>query len=108
VVDLLALPTDRAAVGRVEPGDDLDQRRLAGAVVAEEADDLVVPDHEADVLERSYVVERLRDAIELEQVRRRRLHGRLAEFRRERRRTWRAAALVDETSRRNLRYLINL
>jgi hypothetical protein len=63
-------------------------------VVDEEADDLVVPDHEADVLERSYVVERLRDAIELEQVRRRRLHGRVAEFRRERRRTWRAAALV--------------
>ena len=98
VMDLLSLPPDRAGVGRVEPGDDLDQRRLAGAVVAEQPDDLVDADRDADVLQRADMVERLRDVLELEEVRRRRLHGRLPEFRRERRRD-----LLRRRSRRESR-----
>src|SRR4029079_6425021 len=94
VMDLLALPPDRAGVGRVEAGDDLDQRRLAGAVVPEQADDLVDPDRKADVLQLSDVVERLRDLPELEEGRRRRLHGRFPEFRRGRRRNSCTAALL--------------
>ena len=35
---------------RVQPGDDLDQRRLAGAVVAQHAGDLAGVDREVDAL----------------------------------------------------------
>jgi hypothetical protein len=35
--DTLSLEEDLALVGRVDAGEDLDQRRLAGAVVADEA-----------------------------------------------------------------------
>src|SRR5690606_5364341 len=57
--DLPALPADRAAVRRVGPGDHLDQRRLAGAVVAEQGHDLAGRDGQVDVAERLYGAESL-------------------------------------------------
>jgi len=50
----------------VHPGDDLDQRRLAGAVVAEQTDDLPGPQREVDVVEHLDAAERLPDAAQLE------------------------------------------
>src|SRR5262249_18445322 len=108
VADGLALPPDGASVGGVEAGDDLDQGRLAGAVVAEPPDDLVHADREADVLRRSHVVERLRDALELEQVRRRRLHGLCGSFAESGGAPFCAAALVHECRVEASRYLISL
>ena len=49
VGDLLAPVDDAAAVGRVEAGDDVEQRRLAGAVGTDHADDLVLVDGDAHV-----------------------------------------------------------
>jgi hypothetical protein len=54
------------------------------------------------------VVERLRDVLELEEVRRRRLHGRLPEFRRERRRYLLRRRSPREFRAGTSRYLINL
>ena len=49
---LLALE-DHAARARLEAaGDDLDQRRLAGAVVAEQRHDLAAADRETDAAQR--------------------------------------------------------
>ena len=46
----------RLARGRVEqPGEHLQRRRLAGAVRAEEADDLALADLEADVVDRAHL-----------------------------------------------------
>ena len=47
--DLLALEVDLALVDRVDPGDALDQRRLAGAVVADERHHLARAHLEVDV-----------------------------------------------------------
>ena len=58
--DLLSLEVDVALVDRVDPGDALDQRRLAGAVVADERHDLARPHLEVDVLERVHRAEALR------------------------------------------------
>ena len=43
---------DLAGIGGVDAGQDLDQGRLAGAVVAEEAEDLAGLQVEADILHR--------------------------------------------------------
>ena len=48
----LAAEDDPAAVGRVEPGENFEERRLAGTVLADEADDLVRPDLDRHVVER--------------------------------------------------------
>src|ERR1051325_4353474 len=48
-----ALVPDLAGVCAVDPGDDLDQRRLAGAVLAEQPDDLAGAHGEVDGLLRS-------------------------------------------------------
>ena len=45
----LAAEQDRAGVGLVDAGQDAHQRRLAGAVLADQAHDLVRPDLEADI-----------------------------------------------------------
>jgi hypothetical protein len=50
----------------VQPGDDLDQRRLACAVVSEQGKHLARADFEADVFERLNVAERLADPACLE------------------------------------------
>ena len=53
-VDLDRLPVepDRAAVGLVDPGEDLDQRALARPVLADEGMDLARDEVERDVVER--------------------------------------------------------
>ena len=50
------------ARGAEEPGDDRDERRLAGAVRAEEREDLAARDVEVDAVHRDEGAEALRDA----------------------------------------------
>src|SRR5215472_10811602 len=69
-VHLLALDEQPALVLLLHAGEDLDQARLAGAVVAEDARDLVRVDVHAHVAERDHVAVVLRDPVGLEQVRR--------------------------------------
>ena len=57
----LAVDRDRPGVGGLRAGERLDQRRLAGAVVADERDDLAGVDLEVDVLERRHAAEALRE-----------------------------------------------
>ena len=64
--DLLPVRVHLALVHRVDPGDALDERRLAGAVVADERHDLAGPHLEVDVVEREDRAEALRDASRLE------------------------------------------
>ena len=64
----LAAHDDLAAGRRDHAGEDLDQRRLAGAVVADQADDLADVDVQADAAERVDVAVGLRDVAELDQV----------------------------------------
>ena len=63
------LPVDEQfALGRlVQAGDDLDQRRLAGTVVAEHTGHLAGTHPQVDVLERDDVSVALPDALELDQ-----------------------------------------
>jgi hypothetical protein len=64
--DRPAVEADLALVERVDPGDPLDQRRLAGAVVADERHHLAGPDLEIDLVERLHRAEALRHAAKLE------------------------------------------
>ena len=61
--DGLALEEDLALVERVDADDALDERRLAGAVVADERHHLAGADLEVDPVERLHRAERLRDAL---------------------------------------------
>ena len=65
--DRLAVEEDLAAVGVVDAGDALDQRRLAGAVVADERHHLACSHLEVDVGERLDRAEVLRHSAELEE-----------------------------------------
>ena len=65
--DLLAAELEGPRVGRPDAGDGLDQRRLAGAVVADEGDDLAGVDVEVDVLERLHRPEALGDPAQLQE-----------------------------------------
>ncbi len=56
--DLLAIDADGAAVRLVHARDDLDERGLAGPVLADEGMDLAGSDREVDVLERADTGER--------------------------------------------------
>ena len=69
LVEVLGLAVDpELAFGRREvAGDDLDQGRLAGAVVAHEAHDIAGLDREIDALQRLDGAEMLGDALELQQ-----------------------------------------
>ena len=67
---LAALDEQSPLVRRVRAGEDLDQRRLAGAVVAQDAEHLPRVDVRGDVLEGDDVPEVLADVIDLQQVRR--------------------------------------
>ncbi len=60
---------DLAGVGRVDPRQNLDQRRLAGAVLAEQRVDLAAPDVEIDVVERERRGEPLDEADHFEKRR---------------------------------------
>ena len=55
-----AVEGDLAGRGREGAGDDVDQRRLAGAVLADEADDLARRDAEVDAVQHGHVAEALR------------------------------------------------
>ena len=54
-----AVDRDRAAVGAVDAAQDLDQRRLAGAVLADQRMDLTGPDRERHVVQREGRLEAL-------------------------------------------------
>ena len=58
---------DGAALGLVNPADDLDQRALATAVLTREAEHFARHDLEADVAQRFDAPEALRQVLELEQ-----------------------------------------
>ena len=60
--ELLVAEADAAAVGGVGAGDDLDERRLAGAVFAEERVDLAGAEVEGDVVQHADAGEGLGDA----------------------------------------------
>ena len=62
----LPVEQDLALVGLVEPVEDVHQRRLAGAVLAEERVHLALAQVEVDVVVREDAGEALRDAAELE------------------------------------------
>ncbi len=55
--------SDRAAIGMLEAGEDADQRRLAGAVGADQAVDLAGGDVEADAGERADAAEGFPDVV---------------------------------------------
>ena len=65
--DRLAVEQHLAVVHPVDAGDALDERRLAGAVVADERHDLARPNLEVDVGQGLHGAERLRDAAKLEE-----------------------------------------
>ncbi len=56
---LLAAHADRSGIGLVEPEDDVHERALSGAVLAEEAVDLALIEREVDVLVGDHARERL-------------------------------------------------
>ena len=62
-VHLLAVELDLALVGPVEPGEDVRERRLPGAVLAEQGVHLADPRFEVDVLVRDDAREPLRDPV---------------------------------------------
>ena len=66
---LAAVDQDRARVGLVDARTDLDQRRLAGAVLAEQRMDLAGVHVERDAGERAHARERLLDVAHLEERR---------------------------------------
>ena len=64
--DGLAVEPDLALVGRVEPVEDAHQRRLAGAVLAEQRVDLAAAQVEVDAVVGDDGAEALRDPAQLE------------------------------------------
>ena len=65
---LLAVDEHPAGIGLVEAGQDLDQRRLARAVVADQAEHLAGAEVERDVLERCHDTEALADVLDANRV----------------------------------------
>ena len=63
-LDLAAVDPDRARVRPVDAGDDLDQRRLAGAVLAQKRMHLAGMDVEADIVQRPHAGKRLAQAFD--------------------------------------------
>ena len=68
---LLAVDEDPAGVGLVKAGQDLDQGRFPGAVVADQTEHLAVPETERDVLERRHDAEALADVLDPDRIGRR-------------------------------------
>src|SRR3990172_8170293 len=64
--DLLPVEQDLPLIGLVHPGDDLDQGRLPGPVVADQAENLALSKLETHVAQDAYPAERFRDVAELE------------------------------------------
>ncbi len=61
-MDGLAVDEDLALVGPVEPGEHVHQRGFAGAVFAEQAEDLAGPDLQVDIGVGDHRAEALGDA----------------------------------------------
>ncbi|MHC2257644.1 hypothetical protein ACVILK_007336 [Bradyrhizobium embrapense] len=68
---VLAVEEDRALGGRQHARDQVEQRRLAGTVRADQADDLAAPDRDRDVAVGDEAAEALPDAASLQQCRHR-------------------------------------
>ncbi len=66
-LDLRALDTDRAGVGRLHPGEDVHQGRLAGAILAEDRVDLARPEVERDAVIGHDRAEALADVAHLDE-----------------------------------------
>ena len=64
----LAVERDRAGIGLVDAREDLDEGRFAGAVFAEQRDDLAAREFEADALEGLRAAERLDDGVETQRA----------------------------------------
>ena len=96
--DLLAVEQHPPAVGPVEAGDDLDQRRLAGAVLAHQRMDLAGPEVERDLVERLDAGKRLADRLHLE------LHGQAVPVLTARQRLSHTAARMSAPSRNCTQY----
>src|SRR6185369_8262339 len=79
--DVAALEQDPAAVRRQGARHAIDERRLARAVRADEAQSLARPDLNRDAVERQEAAEALGDAVDLEQRARRGHVRRLRSFR---------------------------
>ena len=78
LLDRFAENLDGARVCGVGAGEDLDECRLAGAVLADEAVDLALVEHEVDVLQRLDARKRLRDPLDADGVKvGGRCHGRV-------------------------------
>src|SRR5205823_3970685 len=75
-----AVHDDLPRVRAQRPRDDVDERRLAGAVVADEADHLALVDRDADAAQGAYGAEALDDVAHLQHGSHRILH-RFAAFR---------------------------
>ena len=78
---LLAVDEDPARVGPVEAAQDLDERRLAGAVVADQAEALALAEAERDVDEGRDGAEPLREVLDPDRGRRVGAHCSLPRFR---------------------------
>ena len=89
-VERVAVDEDLALVGPVEAVEDVHQRRLAGAVLAEQPVDLTGFDHEVDVVVGDDAGEPLGDATELES------HGTLPSRRHEQRHVRLAVSTENE------------
>ena len=63
---VLAVHDDAAGVGRLQPGDDAQQRRLAAARGAEQRDQFAVADVERHVAQRAEGVELLAEVADLD------------------------------------------
>ena len=61
--DVAAPELDGAAVDGQEPGDAVEERRLAGAVLADEAEDLALPEFEVDAVDGVDAAEALDDSV---------------------------------------------
>ena len=66
VRDVAVADQDAAGVGRLEAGDDAQERRLAAAARAEQRGQRAVRDLDADIVERREVAEALRDVPRLD------------------------------------------
>ena len=64
VGDVLVIEANPPAVGKLEPGDDPEQGRLARSRGAEQGKELAVARIEADVVKRGVIAERLADIAE--------------------------------------------
>ena len=65
-MDLTAAHEDLASVGLIEPGKNFDQRRLAGAVLADEGVDLARHDRQVDAVQRKRAEKALRETPDLD------------------------------------------